>query len=162
VGLPLWALLISLSPEETSLYIGLAGIVDFALFYTSGQIMDRFGRFWAAVPPLIGLSILHVMVLSVQDGTGFLVICTLMALANGLGSGIILTIGADLAPPNARNEFLATYRLIIDFGVAVAPPMLSVIASISTLAISMASFGVLGLVGSFLMWRYIPRFIPKN
>jgi MFS-type transporter involved in bile tolerance (Atg22 family) len=124
--------------------------------------MDRFGRFWAAVPPLIGLSILHVMVFSVQDGTGFLIICTLMALANGLGSGIILTIGADLAPANARNEFLATYRLITDFGVAVAPPMLSVIASISTLAISMASFGALGLVGSFLMWRYIPRFIPKN
>ena len=161
IGLPLWALLISLSPEETSLYIGIAGVIDFALFYTSGQVMDRFGRFWAAVPPLLGLSILHIGIFLVQDSSGFLLIAAFMALANGLGSGIILTIGADLAPSDARNEFLATYRLITDFGVAVAPPLLSLLAALSSLAISMASFGVIGLTGAFVMWRYIPEFISN-
>ena len=113
------------------------------------------------MPPLVGLSLLHIFVFLVNDGTGFLLIATLMALANGLGSGIILTIGADLAPGDARNEFLATYRLITDFGVAVAPPLLSLIAAASTLAFSMASFGFIGLAGSVLMWRFIPVFIPK-
>ncbi|MEY4648678.1 MAG: hypothetical protein RL009_1094, partial [Actinomycetota bacterium] len=127
VGLPLWALVIGLSPEETSLYIGLAGILDFALFYTSGQIMDRWGRFWAAVPPTLGLGVLHIFVFTVHDGTGFLLLAGAMALANGFGSGIILTMGADLAPADARNEFLASYRLITDIGVAAAPPLLSAI-----------------------------------
>ncbi len=163
VGLPLWALVIGLSPEETSLYIGLAGILDFALFYTSGQIMDRWGRFWAAVPPTLGLGILHIFVFTVHDGTGFLLLAGAMALANGFGSGIILTMGADLAPADARNEFLASYRLITDIGVAAAPPLLSAITvATGELAIGMASFGALGLAGGLLMWRYIPRFIPKR
>ncbi len=160
IGLPLWALMIALSPEEVSFYIGLAGVLDFALFYTSGQIMDRWGRFWAAVPPLIGLAVLHMLVFTVHDGNGFLLMACAMALANGLGSGIILTIGADLAPPNARNEFLASYRLITDLGVAGATPALSAITVVFGLGAAMASFGVLGLVGAGLMWRFIPRFIP--
>jgi len=163
VGLPLWALVIGLSPEETSLYIGLAGILDFALFYTSGQIMDRWGRFWAAVPPTLGLGILHIFVFTVHDGTGFLLLAGAMALANGFGSGIILTMGADLAPADARNEFLASYRLITDIGVAAAPPLLSAITvATGELAVGMASFGALGIAGGLLMWRYIPRFIPKR
>jgi MFS family permease len=163
VGLPLWALVIGLSPEDTSLFIGVAGILDFALFYTSGQIMDRWGRFWAAVPPTIGLGVLHIFVFAAQDGTGFLLLSGAMALANGFGSGIILTMGADLAPSDARNEFLASYRLITDIGVAAAPPLLSAITVwTGALSVGMASFGVLGIAGGLLMWRYIPRFIPKQ
>jgi MFS family permease len=162
IGLPLWALMISLSPQEVSLYIGLAGVLDFALFYTSGQIMDRYGRIWAAVPPLVGLALLHLMMFTVQDGTGFLLMACAMALANGLGSGIILTIGADLAPPNARNEFLASFRIIIDLGGATATPLLSSLTLAFGLGAAMASFGVIGLVGAGLMWRFIPMFIPAR
>jgi MFS family permease len=162
VGLPLWALVIGLSPEQTSLYIGIGGILDFALFYTSGQIMDRWGRFWAAVPPTIGLGILHIFVFTAQDSTGFLLLASAMALANGFGSGIILTMGADLAPADARNEYLASYRLITDIGVAAAPPLLSAAAVwTGELSLAMSGFGALGIFGGLLMWRYIPRFIPK-
>jgi len=35
IGLPLWALFIGLAPEESTFYIGLAAIIDFALFYAS-------------------------------------------------------------------------------------------------------------------------------
>lgn len=162
VGLPLWALYISLSPSESSFYIGLAGVLDFALFYTSGQIMDRWGRFWAAVPPLLGLAILHIFIFTVHDGTGFLLMAGAMALANGFGSGIILTMGADLAPADSRNEFLASYRLITDVGVASAPPLLSILTSAVGLAAGMAAFGVVGLFGAGLLWRYIPKFIPAK
>ena len=43
VILPLWAVSIGISEPNTALIIGIAGGVDFALFYASGQIMDRFG-----------------------------------------------------------------------------------------------------------------------
>jgi len=85
-----------------------------------------------------------------------------MALANGFGSGVILTIGADLAPAGQRNEFLASYRLITDVGVAAAPPALSALASGIGLAAGMASFGVVGFVGVWLLWRYLPIYIPKR
>ena len=42
--LPLWAVSIGVSDANTALIIGIAGGLDFALFYTTGQIMDRWGR----------------------------------------------------------------------------------------------------------------------
>lgn len=162
VGIPLWALYIDLSPATTALIIGIAGIIDFALFYTSGQIMDKFGRRAAAVPTVIGLSITHLLVFTASTESLFWVITIAMALANGLGSGLILTIGADLAPDDARNEFLAGFRLMVDGGVAAAPPILAAISAATGLATGMAVFGVIGLGSAVLMHRYIPEFIKHR
>lgn len=162
IGLPLWALFIHMSPEKTALAIGIAGIVDFALFYTSGQIMDKFGRRAAAVPTLIGLSITHMLIFGATTEALFFAIAIAMSLANGLGSGLILTLGADLAPTDARNEFLAGFRLLVDAGVAVAPPMLAGLAATVGLATGMATFGVLGLGAAALVWKFIPVFIKHE
>jgi MFS family permease len=162
VGIPLWALHIDLSVEKTALIIGIAGIVDFALFYTSGQVMDKFGRRAAAVPTMIGLSITHMLIFTATDETSFFVIAIAMALANGLGSGLVLTLGADLAPADARNEFLAGYRLLIDGGVAAAPPALAALAATIGLGAGLISFGFLGLAGAVLLHRFIPEFIQHQ
>ena len=161
VGLPLWALSLKLPAEQTALYIGIAAALDFALFYTSGQIMDRFGRVWAAVPTLIGLGITHMTVGLAQDSTGFLLLALAMALANGLGSGVILVLGADLAPQDARSEFLGGYRVLVDGAVAASSPLLSWLTLLSgSVAVGMGAFGFLGLFGAWLMLRFIPRYAP--
>jgi len=162
VGIPLWALHIGLSAEKTALIIGLAGILDFALFYTSGQVMDKFGRRAAAVPTMIGLSITHMLIFTATNEQSFFALAIVMALANGLGSGLVLTLGADLAPVDARNEFLAGYRLLIDGGVAAAPPALAALAATVGLATGMIGFGVLGLAGAALLHRYIPVFVQHQ
>lgn len=161
VGLPLWALVIGIAPERSTLFIGIAGIIDFALFYTSGQIMDRFGRRWAAVPTTIGLSLTHIFMFAVTDEPSFLIFAILMSLANGLGSGLVLTLGADLAPADARPEFLAGFRLLVDAGVAAAPPVLAALTATAGLATGMGAFGVAGLGAAWIFHRYIPRFIKS-
>jgi MFS family permease len=162
VGIPLWALHIGLPADKTALIIGIAGIIDFALFYTSGQIMDKFGRRAAAVPTMIGLSITHMLIFTANSETQFFVLAIVTALVNGIGSGLVLTLGADLAPVDARNEFLAGFRLLIDGGVAAAPPALAVLAATIGLGAGMFSFGVFGLVGAFLLHRYIPEFVQHQ
>lgn len=161
VGLPLWALVIGVAPEKSTLYIGIAAVVDFALFYTSGQIMDRWGRRAAAVPTTIGLSLTHIFMFLAIDEPTFLIFAVLMSLANGLGSGLVLTLGADLAPDDARAEFLAGFRLLVDAGVAAAPPILAALTAVVGLGTGMAGFGVIGLGTSFLFYKYIPRFIKS-
>jgi MFS family permease len=161
IGLPLWALAIHIPPAEAAIYIGLANGLDFALFYASGWIMDKFGRRWAAVPTIIGLSISHLLVAFALSAPGFLGIAILMALTNGLGSGVILVLGSDLAPTDARNEFLASYRLLTDAAVAGAPLLLTGIAGLVGLGAAMASMGGIGFVGAILLWRYVPRYSPK-
>lgn len=162
VGIPLWALYIDISPATTALIIGIAGIVDFALFYTSGQIMDKFGRRAAAVPTVIGLSVAHLLVFTATTETLFWALVIVMALANGLGSGLILTIGADLAPTDARNEFLAGFRLLVDGGVAAAPPLLALLSATMGLAFGMGAFGVIGLGAAVVLYRYVPKFIKHS
>ena len=158
IGLPLWALSIHLHPGETTLYIALGGALDFALFYSSGQVMDRFGRRAAAVPTLVATGITYLFVFAAQDGTGFLILVLAIALANGIGSGVIMVLGADLAPPESRNEFLASYRMMVDAAMAGSAPVLSLLTAIFGLAGAMSGFGLLAFFGGWLMYRYIPRF----
>ncbi len=161
IGLPLWALSIGLPPEEAAVYIGVANALDFALFYASGAIMDRFGRRWAAVPTAVGLSVAHLLVALSFNSPTFFTIAVLMALVNGVGSGVILVLGSDLAPTDARNEFLASYRLLTDAAVAGAGPLLVGLAAMVTLGPAMAIFGWAGFGGAWLLWKYIPRYSPK-
>lgn len=161
VGLPLLAVSLGIPTEQASLFIAFAGALDFAMFYLSGQIMDRFGRAFAAVPTLIGLGVTHFMVSMATDAQSFLLLALLMSLANGIGSGVIMVLGADLAPKDKRNEFLASYRLLVDFGDAAAPPILAALIVPIGLTWAMASFGFLGLVGAGLMFKYIPEYALK-
>jgi MFS family permease len=157
VGLPLWALSIGLPPATIALYMGIAGALDLALSYSSGQIMDRFGRRWSAIPTLLGLSLTFSLLTLATNETTFLAVALLMSLANGVGSGIILVIGADLAPKGERNEFLASYRLLVDSGVAAAPLVISGVTALLGISIAMFTVSGLGIVGALMAYRYVPR-----
>lgn len=161
VGLPLLAVALEIPADQASLIIGLAGALDFAMFYLSGQIMDKFGRAFAAVPTLVGLGITHLIVWIATDSGTFLILALLMSLANGLGSGVIMVLGADLAPKDKRNEFLASYRLLVDFGDAAAPPILSALIIPFGLTWAMAGFGALSFIGAGLMLKFIPIYAVK-
>ena len=161
IGLPIWALSIGMPATEAAVYIGIANALDFALFYASGAIMDRFGRRWAAVPTIVGLSIAHIFVAFAVTSSGFFALAIAMALVNGVGSGVILVLGSDLAPTDARNEFLASYRLLTDAAVAGGPVALAALAQLITLGPAMATFGWLGFGGAYLLWKFIPRYSPK-
>ena len=158
IGLPLIAVALTIPTEQASLIIGIAGALDFAMFYLSGQIMDRFGRSFAAVPTLVGLGLAHLIVGVAVDANTFLLLALLMSVANGIGSGVIMVLGADLAPPDKRSEFLASYRLLVDFGDAAAPLVLAPMVLAVGLTGAMAGFGILGFVGAGLMYKYIPRY----
>lgn len=158
IGLPLWALYINVPVETAALYIGLAGALDFALFYTSGQVVDRFGRLWAAVPTLAGMAISLFALTFAKDATGFLIAALALSLSNALGSGLVMVIGADLAPKDARNEFLAFYRLMVDGGIAMTAPAISIMTLLFGLPVALAGISVITLGGAFGMWRYIPKF----
>lgn len=158
IGVPLWALNIHLHPGTTTLFIAIAGAVDFALFYSSGQVMDKFGRRAAAVPTLLATGLVFSLAFLAQDAAGFLTICIGLALANGIGSGVIMVIGADLAPAKTRNEFLASFRMMNDASQASTGPILSLLTATVGITAAFSGFGILAFCGAWLMFKYIPRF----
>jgi MFS family permease len=73
-----------------------------------------------------------------------LVAGAVIGLGNGLGSGTMMTLGADLAPENATGEFLGVWRLIGDAGAFIGPVAVGILASAAGLkgsAILLAGFG---------------------
>ncbi|TPW73354.1 MFS transporter [Schumannella sp. 10F1B-5-1] len=166
VILPLWAVSIGMHEADAAILIGVAGAVDFALFYVGGQIMDRFGRLWTAVPSMIGLGLGHLgLALSAPFGSPvwwFTAAAMLLAVSNGIGSGILMTLGADLADPARPAAFLGAWRFCNDSGGAAAPLLVSGITALAGLPLAAAVMGVLGLVGAGVLRVFVPRYSTRR
>lgn len=161
VVLPLWAVSIGLEETTTSLIIGVAGAIDFSLFFTGGWIMDRFGRLWTALPSLVGLAIGHLALAATHDlddaAAWFVALAMVLALANGIGAGILMTLGADLAPRGQPAPFLGAWRFTTDLGGAAAPLLVAGVTALAGLPIAVAVIGGLGFVGAAILRAYVPR-----
>jgi MFS family permease len=162
VILPLWAVSLGVSEANTALIIGLAGAVDFALFYVSGQVMDRFGRIWSAVPSTLGLG-LGMLVLAFTHDTPnavfwFIFAAGVLSVANGLGSGILMTLGADLAPPGRPAPFLGAWRFTSDAGSAAAPLLVAGLTALLSVSFAAGAVGAIGVLGAWHLARMIPRY----
>lgn len=165
VVLPLWGVSIGLDAQTIALVVGISGAIDFALFYASGQVMDRFGRLWAALPAMvlmgagfIALSFTHDLP---QAAMWFAMFAAVLGVGNGLSSGILLTLGADAAPKTDPAPFLGSWRTLTDAGGAVAPLVVSGIAAVASLAVATGVMGVIGLLGALAFVRWVPRYVPR-
>ncbi|WP_415078841.1 MFS transporter [Microbacterium sp.] len=166
VVLPLWGVSIGLDAQTIALVVGVSGAIDFALFYASGQVMDRFGRLWAALPAMllmgagfIALALTHD---AVEAAMWFGMFGAVLGVGNGLSSGILLTLGADVAPKADPAPFLGSWRTLTDAGGALAPLLVSGVAALSSLAIATGAMGVVGLLGAAAFVRWVPRFVPRQ
>jgi MFS family permease len=162
VGLPLLAVSLSIDPATSSFIFGVTGFIDFALFYLSGIVMDKFGKFWSSVPTLLALGFTYLFAFMVTDLTSFWILAAVTSLANALSAGINMILGADLAPSGSRNEFLASFRMLTSGGVAVAPAMIAGLTAAIGLAPALAATGLLNFVGAYLFWRYLPIYAPDK
>ncbi len=166
VVLPLWGVSIGLDPQTIALVVGISGAIDFALFYASGQVMDRFGRLWAALPAMLlmgagflALAFTHDLD---QSAMWFAMFAAVLGVGNGLSSGILLTLGADVAPKADPAPFLGSWRTLTDAGGAAAPLLVSGIAAVSSLAVATGVMGGIGLLGALAFVRWVPRFVPRS
>ena len=97
-----------------------------------------------------------------HDAMGLFLVAIAMSLANGLGSGLIMTLGADLAPADARGEFLGAFRFLVDGAVAITAPVLAIASATLGLGYGFFFFGFLGLIGAWIMWKHIPLHIQHT
>jgi MFS family permease len=156
VVIPLWAQHIGLDPQTTSIIFGLSGAVDMLLFYPAGSVMDRLGRKWVAVPSMLVLGLAH-LVLPLTHGVASLTsVAILMGIGNGLGAGVIMTLGADASPPIGRAQFLGAFRLFADTGNGAGPFLIAAVTALSGLGPAVVVMGVAGWAAAAAMNRWIP------
>jgi hypothetical protein len=96
-----------------------------------------------------------------SGAASIMVVAALMGFGNGIGSGIQMTLAADVSTEPGRTKFLGLWRLVSDSGGAAGPAAASVIAGAASLAVAIMSLGGLGLLTTawlaFLLRRYAPR-----
>lgn len=153
--LPLWAESVGLGAEQTSLLFAVANALDVLMFYPAGLLMDRRGRTGVAVGVVAAIS-LGVLVLPLTSSFAtVLAAASVMALGNGLGSGIVMTLGADSAPDRGRSQFLGGWRLCGDVGGTAGPLALSGLLVAVPLATACLVVGAVGLLGAGWVARQV-------
>jgi MFS family permease len=162
IGLPLLAVALGIDAATSSLIFGITGLIDFALFYTSGLIMARYGKFWSSVPTLLMLGVAYLFSFWVTDLMTFWILAAVTALANAISAGINMVLGADMAPEGARSEFLASFRLLTSGGSAVAPIVIAGLTALISLPAALAITGLGNFVGAYLFWKYLPIYAPDE
>lgn len=156
--LPLWAEHLGLSPASTSIVFGIANAVDMALFYPAGQVMDHLGRIAVALPSMTILGV-SMMALPLTHAPWTLtLVAMIMSFGNGIGSGIMMTLGADAAPADGRVRFLGIWRVLSDSGSAAGPTVVAVVAGVSSLALGIVAIGSTGLLAAIGLSRWVPRY----
>jgi MFS family permease len=159
---PLWAESVGFSPAQTSLVFGVAGAIDMALFYPSGWLMDRFGRVAAAVPSMLVLGLGMALLPLATSLVAVTAAATVLGIGNGLGAGLIMTLGADASPTDGRTQFLGGWRLCADLGRAAGPLALSGLSAVMSLGASAVVLGVGAVLGAGWLRIWVPRHDPTR
>ncbi len=158
--IPLWGESISLNTAEIGYIMGAAAFIDMCMFPIAGYVLDRFGRKPAAMLCLAFLTIGLLMVPFSNDALVLTAAALVVGMGNGLGSGINMTLGTDLAPPATRGEFLGVWRLAGDAGSFAGPVVIGSLAGAVALTSAFYFVTVAGVVGMVLIAFFVKETMP--
>lgn len=163
VVLPLWGVSIGLDAQTIALVVGVSGALDFALFYASGQVMDRFGRLWAALPAMVLMGSGFLALSITHDGSSAEMWFALFAAVLGVGNGLSSGISSRSVPTWPPRTTLPVPRLVAHIDGCRwchHPADRHGITAISSLSFAAGAVGIIGLLGAVAFVRWLPRFVP--
>ena len=109
--IPLYAdEVVGLTTQQVRSVVMISSAVDMSMFPIAGYMMDRFGRRFATVPGVCIFATGMVLMPFTGTFTGLLLAAIFMRIGNGVASGTMMTLGADLAPREGTGEFLGLWR----------------------------------------------------
>jgi MFS family permease len=150
-----------LSPAGIGFMASGASAVLLPLSFLSGWAMDHWGRKKLVVPDSFGLGVVGIdMAASAAFHPSFPIYVTLFLLAVGalgLTSGSIQTVGADLAPPEARGMFLGLWRFAGQTGTAGGPVLFVFLADRTGYGSSFVMLAIAAGLAGYLMLARVPE-----
>lgn len=153
---PLAGQALALDVTAIGFVYSLSTVIDISLFYPSGVLADRWGRKWSMVPSML-LYAAGLAWLAFAGGFySLLGAAVVLGFANGIGTGVVMIIGADLARRSAQHgQFLGLWRLIGDVGISGAPFLTGALVSSFSLAAAGLTVAGIGVAGALIMVFFV-------
>lgn len=155
VAVQLWGVQIDLHPAGISLLIALGAGLELIIMFPGAYLKDRLGRVATLFGCLTVFGIGFALMVLAPSVAGMVVAVVVMALGNGLGAGVNMTIGADLSPPVGRARFLGVWALFTNTGKLGGPSLLSLLIVLVSLPAGLLTTGALAGFGAvwILVWQ---------
>ncbi len=161
--IPLYAAeVLGLETGAVGLILSLSYALDMLMFVPAGQIMDRRGRKYAYVPSFLLQSAAMALIPLTETFWTLALTTMAMGVANGLGSGTMLTLGADLSPDRGRGEFLGLWRFVGDGGSAAGPMVVGEVAEVAGLHTAPLVVAAVGVLGAVLLATLVPETLRRR
>ena len=161
--IPLYAAeVLGLETGAVGLMLSLSYALDMLMFVPAGQIMDRRGRKYAYVPSFLLQSAAMALIPLTETFWTLALTTMAMGVANGLGSGTMLTLGADLSPDRGRGEFLGMWRFVGDGGSAAGPMVVGEVAEVAGLHTAPLVVAAVGVLGAVLLATLVPETLRRR
>ena len=160
--LPLRGVEIGLSQEQIGGVASIGFVIDALIFPLPGYIMDRFGRRANAVPSVLVFGLLMLFLPLAKSFGGLAALSASIGFSNGFGSGLVMAIGADLAPAEYRGPFLAVFRLTTDLGFMLGPLITGAIAERESLFVACVFAACCGTFAAVWMFGCVGETLKKD
>lgn len=151
----------NLGPIEIGYLATGAAILSLPIGFIAGWMMDHFGRKRTMVPGFTGMAIAMVALAVsafVPLSLAWYVVLFFLAVAlQSLTGGSIQTLGADVAPPEARGRFLGLWRFIGQGGATISPIVFALLADHLNYGSSFLFTAASAAVLAFLLIRHVPE-----
>lgn len=151
VVMQLWGNHLGLLPATISLLVALAAVVELVMMFPGGYFKDRLGRAPILIVCLIVYGAGFALMPALPHLTGMVIAVLVMAVGNGLGAGINMTIGADLSPEVGRGRFLGIWALFSNVGMLAGPAMMSALVAVGGVGSAVLGVAAIAVAGGAWM-----------
>jgi MFS family permease len=150
-----------LGPQQIGYLATAASCLSLPIGFTGGWIMDRFGRKRTMVPGFTGVTIamalLAVSAYAHLSLAWYVGLFLLGVATQALTGGSVQTVGADVAPAEARGTFLGIWRFTGQGGVALGPIIFALVADQVDYGTAFLFTSSCAAVVAFLLICYVPE-----
>ncbi|WGT46331.1 MFS transporter [Tessaracoccus lacteus] len=163
VSVQLWGVQIGLHESAISLLIALGAALELILMFPGGYLKDRLGRSAVLLACLGAFAVGFTVMVLAPSLTGLIAAIVVMAVGNGLGAGVNMTIGADLSPAVGRARFLGIWALFTNTGKLGGPSLFSLAILLSSLSAGILTSAALAAFGAVWILAWSRRIgLPKG
>ncbi len=152
---------LGLSVQSVGLVMSISSTIDALMFFPAGFIMDRFGRKYAYVSCFLIQGIGMTLIPFTTSFALLTLATSLIGFGNGLGSGTMMTLGADLAPKDAMGEFLGVWRLIGDGGALGGSRLVGSLADLLGLTPAIFAIAIIGMIAAGILGFFVPETLQR-